>query len=157
MEKIALLKIAKNIVNNLTSTGFFINPLKKAANTDLDLFLIYLKNIAEQSYDPKTEQSTINLLGDDLVKISKILYPQEEIFQPINLNESKRELKTISNKFNVSLNKLESQLEMGKKFELEHTNDIKIAEKIALDHLKEIPDYYTRLKKMENKAKKELK
>jgi len=44
------------------------------------------------------------------------------------------------------------QLEMGIKVEMEHTDDPKIAEKIAIDHLSEISDYYTRLNKMESEA-----
>lgn len=47
------------------------------------------------------------------------------------------------------------QLIMGEKIELEHTNNKAVARKIAIDHLKEIPDYYTRLVKMEKEAKKE--
>lgn len=50
----------------------------------------------------------------------------------------------------------EEQVEMGTKVELEHTSDDAIAKKIAYDHLAEIPDYYTRLAKMEEMAKKEL-
>ena len=46
------------------------------------------------------------------------------------------------------------QLAMGIKIEKEHTTNDKIAEKIARDHLKEIPDYYARLTDMEDKAKK---
>lgn len=46
------------------------------------------------------------------------------------------------------------QLQMGIKVGQEHTNDLSIAEDIAMDHLTEIPDYYTRLKKMENKAER---
>jgi len=38
------------------------------------------------------------------------------------------------------------ELKMGSEHELEHTDDKKIALKIALDHLIEIPDYYSRLK-----------
>jgi hypothetical protein len=38
------------------------------------------------------------------------------------------------------------QLEMGTEHELEHGPDRKLARKIAMDHLKEHPDYYTRLK-----------
>jgi len=49
------------------------------------------------------------------------------------------------------------QLKMGIKVEMEHTDDPKIAQEIAMDHLKEIPDYYTRLKVMEQKAKKDMK
>ena len=41
------------------------------------------------------------------------------------------------------------ELKMGIEIEQEHTNDKIVAERIALDHLAELPDYYTRLKKME--------
>jgi hypothetical protein len=39
------------------------------------------------------------------------------------------------------------QLKMGIKVEMEHTDDLKIAEKIARDHLNEDPHYYTKLKR----------
>jgi len=44
------------------------------------------------------------------------------------------------------------QMAMGEKVELEHTDDKKKAREISRDHLEEIPDYYTRLKKMEEGA-----
>jgi hypothetical protein len=44
---------------------------------------------------------------------------------------------------------------MGIEIEKEHTTDEALAKEIAMDHLKEIPDYYTRLKKMEDKAEKQ--
>jgi len=44
------------------------------------------------------------------------------------------------------------ELEMGIKVEMEHTTDPAISKRIALDHLAEIPDYYTRLLKMEKEA-----
>jgi len=47
------------------------------------------------------------------------------------------------------------QLKMGIKVEMEHTTNPIVSAKIALDHLTEIPDYYTRLAKMEEDAKKE--
>jgi len=50
-----------------------------------------------------------------------------------------------------------TQLEMGVKVEMEHTNDPKLAKEIAKDHLTEIADYYTRLTKMENEAKQNKK
>ena len=46
-----------------------------------------------------------------------------------------------------------NELAMGIKVEMEHTTDPEVAKKIALDHLSEIPDYYTRLAKMEKEAK----
>jgi len=44
---------------------------------------------------------------------------------------------------------------MGIPIEHEHTGDKVLATDIALQHLDEIPDYYTRLRKMESTAKKE--
>ena len=41
------------------------------------------------------------------------------------------------------------ELAMGIKVEMEHTKNKIISKRIALDHLAELPDYYTRLNKME--------
>jgi hypothetical protein len=49
------------------------------------------------------------------------------------------------------------QLKIGIKTEKEHTNNVGIAKQIVKAHLSEIPDYYTRLKKMEKTAKKSKK
>ena len=46
------------------------------------------------------------------------------------------------------------QLKIGIKIEQEHTKNLDKARMIAKDHLDEIPDYYTRLVKMEEEAKK---
>lgn len=55
----------------------------------------------------------------------------------------------IASLHNVSVDKIKSELSMGIDVEKEHTSDESVAKEIALDHLKELPDYYTRLKKME--------
>lgn len=55
---------------------------------------------------------------------------------------------------NTDINK--DQLEIGIKVEMEHTTNPVIAEKIAMDHIKEIPNYYTLLAEMEAKAKFEF-
>lgn len=47
---------------------------------------------------------------------------------------------------------LDRQLNMGVKVEMEHTDYPEVAKRIALDHLVEIPDYYTRLNRMEDDA-----
>jgi hypothetical protein len=47
------------------------------------------------------------------------------------------------------------ELKMGIEIEMEHTDNKVKAKKIALDHLAELPDYYTRLKAMEKKGEKE--
>lgn len=45
------------------------------------------------------------------------------------------------------------ELELGIKIEREHTNSDLVARLIALDHLSELPDYYSRLEKIENEHK----
>ena len=45
-----------------------------------------------------------------------------------------------------------NQLNRGIEVEMEHTTNPIIAEKIAKDHLSELPDYYTRLDKLERDA-----
>lgn len=55
----------------------------------------------------------------------------------------------IAKKHKVSLDAIDSQLKMGIKVEHEHTKNKELARMIALQHLEEIPDYYTRLKKAE--------
>jgi len=45
-----------------------------------------------------------------------------------------------------------NELSMGIEVEKEHTDNERLAAKIANDHLTELPDYYTRLKKMEDEA-----
>ena len=44
------------------------------------------------------------------------------------------------------------QLAMGLEVEMEHTDDPKVALEIVMDHLTELPDYYTHLDKMEKNA-----
>ena len=58
----------------------------------------------------------------------------------------------LANKHNVSIEQINKQIEMGIKVELEHTTDRKTAREIALDHVLELVDYYTRLDKMENEG-----
>lgn len=45
------------------------------------------------------------------------------------------------------------QLQLGIETEMEHTDSDEVAKSIAKDHLMEIKDYYTRLKRMEEGAK----
>jgi hypothetical protein len=58
----------------------------------------------------------------------------------------------IADKHGVAIGAIEKQLEKGIKVEREHTKDDAIAREIALDHLAEFPDYYDRLKKVEEDA-----
>ena len=49
----------------------------------------------------------------------------------------------------------QKELKMGIKIEMEHTDDAELAKEIAMDHLTEFPDYYSRLEKMEKEAEDE--
>lgn len=59
----------------------------------------------------------------------------------------------IAKKHNVSVEKIKEQIRKGIEIEYEHTDSREEAERIAMDHLTEIPDYYDRLSKMEEEAK----
>jgi len=66
-------------------------------------------------------------------------------------------VEAIATKHRLEVSFIEKQLKMGIPIEHEHTKNKTLATNIALQHLEEIPDYYTRLKKMEASAKKEHK
>jgi len=71
--------------------------------------------------------------------------------------KSHKTVDEIARKHRLDVSFIQNQLEMGIPIEHEHTRDRVLATDIALQHLNEIPDYYTRLKKMEASAKKEHK
>lgn len=56
----------------------------------------------------------------------------------------------IAEKHKCSVKKIESQLKQGLTHELEHTKKRDVAREIALDHIAEDPDYYTKLKEIEH-------
>jgi len=68
--------------------------------------------------------------------------------------KSHKSVEEIAKKHRLEVSFVKNQLEMGIPIEHEHTKDKDLATDIALQHLDEIPDYYTRLKKMESDAKK---
>jgi len=66
----------------------------------------------------------------------------------------KMSVEDIARKHSVFVGTIQKEIEMGLKVEREHTTDPEKAKEIAMDHLSEFPDYYTRLDSMEKKAKK---
>jgi hypothetical protein len=67
----------------------------------------------------------------------------------IDISKFKPQLKGSKVKVHDILTVNFEQLLMGIKVEYEHTTDPYISMEIALSHLKELNDYYTRLAKME--------
>ena len=68
--------------------------------------------------------------------------------------KSHKTVEQIARKHRMDVSFIQKQLDIGEPIEHEHTQDHELAKDIALQHLDEIPDYYTRLKKMEADAKK---
>jgi hypothetical protein len=62
-------------------------------------------------------------------------------------------LSEVAKVHNMNAEQLRPQLQKGIKHELEHTDNVTDARRIALDHLVEFPDYYDRLDKIEKMAK----
>lgn len=64
------------------------------------------------------------------------------------LNKKTPTVNELAKKYNVSTVEVTKQLMKGIKVEKEHTKSPKIAREIALDHLGEKLDYYTKLAKI---------
>jgi acetyl-CoA acetyltransferase len=57
----------------------------------------------------------------------------------------------IMKKHGISREQIDAQLKKGHKVESEHTDNKRLQDEIARDHLNEFPDYYDRLEKVEKK------
>jgi Protein of unknown function (DUF5661) len=79
-----------------------------------------------------------------------------ELFENRVLDKPTPTVKELAKKYNVSIEKIETELAKGTKVEMEHTTDPKVAREIALDHLSEKIDYYDKLKQVEEDALNEL-
>ncbi len=165
MTKNDYLKRAIELVNGGSVQGFNAAPIKQAANTDLETFKEFLKNISEQGYDPDAYDITVETFGQELTDIAMLLFRENKDTQNklrLNLEEQRikggmaddTSLEDIAKKFNVTVTSLKKQLKIGIEVELEHTKNRTTAKDIAMDHLTEMPDYYTRLDKMETIAMK---
>jgi hypothetical protein len=104
-------------------------------------------------YNPKTGEKKHVNNKEEWVKLNQQGWTW---VKPKNIKE-KVELKPVpsleasAKKHNIDIEILRKQLKKGVKAESEHTNDPKVAEKIALAHIDERPDYYDQLDKMEKK------
>jgi hypothetical protein len=97
------------------------------------------------------------LAGQQAVKEAKVAAGREEAVAKQPASTASRPLKGgMAASKGVTAAKVDpEQLRLGVEVEKEHTADAATAQRIALDHLAEIPDYYTRLQTMEAAAKKE--
>jgi hypothetical protein len=66
-------------------------------------------------------------------------------------------VESLAKRHKVSVAHIKAQLKQGTEVEREHTDKTEVARKIAIDHVYEDPDYYTKLEQMENEDIKESK
>jgi len=85
------------------------------------------------------------------VKITNVTVPGLEGMAEAAELKPVPSLEDSAKKHNVDIETLKKQLEKGIKIEKEHTKDEKVAEKIALAHIDERPDYYVQIDKLEKK------
>jgi vacuolar-type H+-ATPase subunit H len=76
--------------------------------------------------------------------------PMSEEKDPKGPTKSYKTPEEIAKKHGVSVEEIKKQLEMGTKVEFEHTTSKSEARITALQHLDELPNYYSKLKKMEH-------
>lgn len=88
-------------------------------------------------------------------EMRKMEYPSKDVARPIvikNLETNPKYYSDLDMYFqsdkqgNIMENIDQNQLKMGIEVEKEHTQDVALATKIAMDHLKEDPKYYSKLK-----------
>jgi len=107
------------------------------------------KDINDQ---PRKSKKTKALVEQDLAQQLKAEFAlmEKTTMAKSELDVPTPDVTAIAKKHGVTVSQIESQLKMGIDVELEHTTDRAVAHEIALDHLNELPDYYTRLKEVES-------
>ena len=110
-------------------------PLSKAEQLD-EILLFFREN-------PSASRQ-------DLLALDKALGVSTEEIENLEFELCKALCSRVGKNVNHGEEKVDpTELEKGIQHEMEHTNDQYIARLIALDHLYEVPDYYTQLSKVE--------
>jgi hypothetical protein len=121
-------------ITNVTSFGDAVRILKNKSILNENMGPKPEEETSEDEFDAILNQIEDEKAGEEAVKAQ---YDEE-------LNEAKKKKEA---KAELNPNQIHPQeLRMGIKVELEHTDDLDKAKKIALDHLAENPFYYTALK-----------
>lgn len=83
-----------------------------------------------------------------MIKLKSILTEDSTDKLPGGLGDNKT-VQDIADKHNVPIQQIQAELEKGVDVEMEHTDDATLANEIAMDHLMELPNYYTKLATIE--------
>lgn len=104
----------------------------------------------KQSSDPKIRE----VAHKEIERRANEEKPQEKKDEKLKGGKAdKQTIDSIAKKHKVDVSVIKRQLSLGLVIEMEHTTDVNQAMEIAMDHLTESPEYYTKLKKMEASLK----
>ncbi len=154
--------IKKSFIEGKISADIFLNIMDKSKSIVKEV----IDEFIEKSSDKKQNKvSTVmrefsegNLKSSSGEKVTDRKQAQAIAMSEAGLSKadsSKKTIENVSKLHGVSVENLRKQLKMGIEVEKEHNSDLAESRKIALDHLYEFPDYYTRHKKMEKEAEDE--
>ena len=141
--------------------GFVFEPLDFSISPRLASATNARKNVTDGDPEafvrsilgPKINPKLAELVQHQLYPtLRKSLGLGESVEESEQLNKRTPNVKELAKKFMTTSDAVHRQLARGVKVEFEHTNDIEVATEIALDHLGEKLDYYTRLAKAENET-----
>jgi hypothetical protein len=138
---------AKEILNGFTYTIVGRGVLSDKSKIDITESIKMLINIDPNNEEYKKALTMANELNPRFKAITEMKGGKAD---NLTVND-------IADKFDVPVSQINKQLNMGKKVEKEHTDSTTIAKEIAMDHLSEFPDYYSRLAKLEKEASEHLK
>ena len=86
--------------------------------------------------------------SSDMYVCHKCGFDNSLFYETANILKPTLTIEEIADKHYVHIGYIENQLDKGKEHEMEHTDNEEVAEKIALHHLAETPDYYEKLEEM---------
>jgi hypothetical protein len=153
-----LLKMKKNEFRTKQSTQTALSSLR-------DLISEYLREMKGLNV---TQEDVQNFFENYLQKFSSVVsendeengenIPAEEV-PALDVNDVDNDGDKLEGGYGDNESVMDfdpEQILKGIEVEMEHTKDPKLALEIAIDHLEELPDYYTRLNKMEKQGKEDL-
>lgn len=129
---------------NLEQLENLISKIKKYRKAGLDKNGEFgPENLA---YKALRSQGMIQKIYDAIEELhsEKLSLPENEL-----LDKPEMSIVQLTKKHGVSKGHIQDQLSKGIKVEMEHTSKYDVAKEIALNHLAEDPDYYTKLAKVD--------
>ena len=142
--------LVQNVIDDMYSGRMKAKPLivdKQGYLVNGHHRLDALKHMGAEKTDVIMVDAKLQDLIDDFSHTASDAFAEEQDHKL--LDKPTPTVKQLALKHDVDITRIRAELEKGIKVELEHTSDPKIAKEIALDHINELPDYYTRLATVE--------